>query len=112
MRDAPSKIVNTYQPDRTGNQKLSRYRNVSAVVDREGNDYLQSPVKKKIVESERDSFYTVEPECEDRIDIISYKFYNTPHLWWAIAMMNHIKNPMRVEAGIILRIPPLDHITL
>lgn len=112
MRNAPSKIISKYTPSRKGNQKLSRYNNLDAVIDEEGNNYLQSQVKREIIESTQDSFYTVESDCEDRIDKVSYKFYNTPHLWWAIAMMNHIKNPMRLEPGIILRIPPLDHIVV
>ena len=112
MQDKPSKIISKYTPSRTGNQKFSRYSNLDAVVDEDGNSYLTSQVKREIVESSQDSFYTVESECENRMDLVSYKFYNTPYLWWAIAIMNHIKNPMRLDVGVILRIPPLNHIVV
>lgn len=108
----PSKIVSSYVPSRSGNQKLSRYNGLSAVIDEAGNNYLTSCSRKSIKESTKDKLYTVDPECENRLDAVSYKFYNTPHLWWAIAMMNHIKNPMRLEVGIVLRIPPLEHIVM
>ena len=108
----PSRIISSYEPSRTGNQRLSRYNTLDAVIDEEGNNYLTSYSRKTIKESIKDKLYTVEPECEDRLDYVSYKFYNTPHLWWAIAIMNHIKNPMRLEVGIVLRIPPLEHIVV
>ena len=110
--DNPSRINEVYEPSRSGNQKLSRYRSLKAAIDSDGNNYLLSQRKREILETVNDTLYVVEPECENRIDMVSFKFYNTPHLWWAIAMMNHIKNPMRLEVGIVLRIPPLDNIVL
>ena len=112
MMDKPSRIINSYNPSRIGNQKLSRYGMSDVVTDEAGNSYLVSQSRKYIKESTKDTLYTVEPECENRLDAVSYKFYNTPHLWWAIATMNHIKNPMRLEVGIVLRIPPLEHIVV
>ena len=110
MQEYPSSVVKSYDSTKIGNQKMSRYKDLKILVNKDGNNYIESPVKKEIIESNYDSFYTVEPSYEDRIDLVSNKFYGTPFLWWAIAMINHIKNPMRLEVGIVLRIPPMSHI--
>lgn len=42
--------------------------------------------------------YTIEER--DWLDNISAQFYETPHLWWLIAMLNNITNPYEeLEAG-------------
>lgn len=39
-----------------------------------------------------------------RLDIISYRIYNTPDLWWVIALMNAIRNPFTSpQVGQMLR---------
>jgi hypothetical protein len=108
----PYKIIKKYKTSRSGNQKLSRYRNLGVLVDSNNSHYLESPKKRVFRESPKDKIYIVESGYEDRIDMVSFKFYNTPHLWWVIAEVNHIKNPMRLEVGIALRIPPLDEISI
>lgn len=110
MREAPSPIVKTFNASATGNQKLSRYRRLKRCVDEEGNSYIESQNKMVLKESQADTLYIVEPGYENRLDSISYKFYGTPFLWWAIAIINHIDNPFFVESGVVLRIPPLSNI--
>lgn len=88
-------------------EKLSRYQNYYRLTDTNGDSYLESPEQLYIQQSANDQFYAVEKGYENRIDLISYKFYGTPLLWWAIAVMNNITNPLDVKAGIILRIPDL-----
>lgn len=58
------------------------------------------------------SFYeTYEVENEDWFDNISFKFYNTPSLWWVICIVNNIVNPFEeLESGQILRILKGTHI--
>jgi hypothetical protein len=75
------------------------------LTDADGKTYIETPRKFKIRESDNDVFYAVEQGYENRLDLISYKFYNTPFLWWVLASINNIANPMKVEAGVILRIP-------
>lgn len=110
MREKPSPIIKTFTTTSDGNQKLSRYRRLRKHVDEEGNSYLESQNKIILKESSADTLYVVEVGLENRLDLISYKFYNTPFLWWAIAIMNHIDNPFFVESGVVLRIPPLSNI--
>ena len=52
------------------------------------------------------SFYELyEVDNNDWLDNISYKFYNTPQLWWVIAIVNNITNPFEeIYPGKVLRI--------
>lgn len=42
---------------------------------------------------------------DGRLDLVSYRVYNTPINWWIIARFNGIINPDSVKAGDTLRIP-------
>lgn len=52
------------------------------------------------------SFYELyEVDNDDWLDNISYKFYNTPQLWWVICIVNNITNPFEeLYPGKVLRI--------
>lgn len=50
---------------------------------------------------------------EDFFDTISNKFYNTPYLWWLIALFNNVNNPYEtLEEGDILKILRYEYIYL
>lgn len=42
-----------------------------------------------------------------RLDLVSYRVYNTPVYWWIIARFNSIINPETAVAGTKLKIPVL-----
>lgn len=42
-----------------------------------------------------------------RLDLVSYRVYNTPVKWWLIARFNAIINPETAIAGTKLKIPRL-----
>lgn len=42
-----------------------------------------------------------------RMDLVSYRVYNTPVHWWIIARFNGIINPNSIEVGTVLKIPRL-----
>lgn len=42
-----------------------------------------------------------------RLDLVSYRVYNTPVHWWIIARFNAIINQEEVQAGMKLKIPRL-----
>lgn len=44
---------------------------------------------------------------DGRLDLVSYRVYNTPTKWWIIARFNSIINHETAKAGMILRIPDL-----
>ena len=44
--------------------------------------------------------------AENRLDAISYKFYGTPALWWVLARVNDIADPLvGVEPNAMIRVP-------
>jgi len=50
-------------------------------------------------------YYTYNIEADDWWDNISYKFYNTPDLWWAICYVNDVVNPYEeLEEGKAIKI--------
>lgn len=46
-------------------------------------------------------------EEDGRLDLVSYRVYNTPVKWWIIARFNSIINPETARAGMTLKIPAL-----
>lgn len=89
---------------------MSRYSNLKRLVNLNGDTYIESPNKFEIKESNHDIYYAVEKGYENRLDLISNKFYGTPLMYWAIAVMNHIDNPLDVPSGVVLRIPAIESI--
>jgi len=49
----------------------------------------------------------VEPNESGRLDLVSYRIYNTPVNWWIIARFNGIINQETAIAGTVLRVPIL-----
>lgn len=47
----------------------------------------------------------IQYSATDRLDKISYRYYNTPNYTWFIALANNIKLEMDIEYGTILRVP-------
>jgi len=75
------------------------------------NTYLPSRRRISVPRTAEDFIFTIPPEMsKGRLDTISFKFYKTVELWWAIAEANpgKIRNPLRVEAGTVIRIPPVE----
>lgn len=109
--EEPIKLVKAYKPTlRSVESKMCRYNIYRRLINEYGDEYIETPEKIKIKETNKDSFYAVEMGYVNRLDLISNKFYGTPLLWWAIAIVNNIDNPMDVQAGIVLRIPTLRSI--
>jgi hypothetical protein len=63
-------------------------------------------MKDVIVPDASDELFTVPPGGETRLDSISYKFYGTPALWWVLARVNDVEDPLvGVALNAQLRIP-------
>lgn len=59
-----------------------------------------------VVPDGTDELYTVPSAGEARLDLISDNFYSTPHLWWVLARVNRITDPMTEPAtNDVIRIP-------
>jgi nucleoid-associated protein YgaU len=64
-----------------------------------------------VVADASDTLYTVTQAGEKRFDLISKIFYGVPDLWWVIALVNNIQDPLSgVSAGTKLRIPTKDRL--
>ncbi len=64
---------------------------------------LQIPV---VVPNTTDIVYTVPTTGEFRLDLISTQFYSVPDLWWVIASVNNIVDPLvSVPVGTAIRVP-------
>ena len=96
-------VVRKYKD--TSSNNTSRYRNSWRIVDKEGDFYQESYTPVEINQSADDQTHEVKAGEEDRLDLISYMYYNTPLLWWVIAEASNISNPLNVPVGTILRIP-------
>lgn len=57
--------------------------------------------------------YILPPGRESRLDIVANEQYNTPRLYWAIAIFNRWLsiNPLRFFTNALLRLPKLNFIT-
>lgn len=63
------------------------------------------------VTSETVFYEMYEIDHNDWLDNISYKYYNTPYLWWVIALMNNINNPFEdLQPGYTLKILKTEHL--
>nr|DAY14378.1 MAG TPA: baseplate wedge protein [Caudoviricetes sp.] len=87
---------------------MSRYVNLYRVKDEGYREMIETQDKIIIPRTLGDRIYEVEKEVENRLDLVSYKFYKTSRLWWVIAYASHIDNPFNIPVGTNLRIPPFQ----
>lgn len=90
-------------------EKDSRYRYLDRIYE-DGYEFIETQGRVLYENSMDDRIYIVEAGEEGRLDVISYKFYNTPLYWWAIAYASDIIDPLSVVAGDRLIIPPLSSV--
>jgi nucleoid-associated protein YgaU len=59
-----------------------------------------------VVPDATDELYRVPAGGESRLDLISQKFYGVPDLWWVIALVNNMLDPLvGATTGQNIRIP-------
>lgn len=83
----------------------SRYRRMWRVVDDSGDFYQETMDMHEIPKRSDDKIHYVQAGEENRLDLISHKYYNSPLYWWVIAQASDIYNPLDVPVGTVLRIP-------
>jgi len=58
-----------------------------------------------------DALYTMRESDNGRLDLVAYRYYGTSELWWVIALVNGIADPLQgVDAGTVLTIPRLKKV--
>jgi hypothetical protein len=80
---------------------MGRYNNVK-VKDENGKKSLKTTYYDEIPEKNDDIY--VQTTDGDRFDLLAFKYYGNPGLWWFIAKANKMKY-MNIEPGKIIRIP-------
>mgnify|MGYP002631498672 CR=1 FL=1 len=63
-------------------------------VDPSGKLVVFGLLTEPLVKHSSDAVFRIPQGFEDRLDRISNRFYGTPDLWWAIAMVNNSLDPM------------------
>lgn len=64
-----------------------------------------------VVPDATDILYTVPQAGEGRLDLISQQHYGTPELWWVIALVNNVLDPLvGVSSGRVVRIPKRERL--
>ena len=59
-----------------------------------------------VVPDETDMLYLVPSGGLYRLDLISAKFYGTPALWWVLARVNNVEDPLiGVPVNALIRVP-------
>lgn len=87
---------------------ISRYQNLRQVIH-SPNDvserFIASETVNPIVSNVEVTYYTVPATEENRLDLISHKFFGTPNYAWIIAYFNNIEDGFTVQEGQKLVIP-------
>ena len=89
-------------------KNASRYTNIRTLKDDDGTLYDENWIQKFVDKSADDQYMTVSLREENRLDIISNDYYNTPNYWWVIALGNYIIDPFTIPVGTYLRIPQIS----
>jgi len=71
-----------------------------------GGDVVFGQMVPAVVPNDSDVIYSVPAAGEHRLDLISTQFYGVPDLWWILATVNNIIDPLvSVPAGTNIRVP-------
>ena len=88
-------------------KKISRYGVYRLIMD-QTEVYTETVNQTPIEESIDDVYHEVLQSEENRLDIISNKYYGSPDFYWAIALANEIIDPFTIPQGMMLRIPKIN----
>ena len=103
------KVTLAYSENDEYESSISRYRILRKITEDNDtrNSYLETQNLRKIPKSDDDVYHIVADSEVNRLDIISFNYYGTPHLWWAIAWANDFIDPFILKRDDVIRIPPL-----
>ena len=85
--------------------KVSRYGVYRLIMTDDAEVYMETVNSTPVEETGNDIYHEVLMEEENRLDIISNKYYGSPEYYWIIAMGNNLIDPLFIKPGTILRIP-------
>lgn len=86
---------------------MSRFRGLAIYQDpASGIDFYETYVIHTFPQAVTDIYHIITPGEAGRLDLIAYRYYGSPALWWVLAEANGLAFPM-VDAcsGLVLRVP-------
>ena len=64
-----------------------------------------------VVADASDVLYTIPQAGEGRLDLVSQQWYGVPDLWWVVAVVNNVVDPLTAfPAGTQIRIPTKERL--
>mgnify|MGYP001500435994 CR=1 FL=1 len=91
---------------------MSRYRNTRLYIDATQTVFFGTWKAPDIRQFRQPTIYTVSPEELRRPDLIAYRVYGDPSLFWAIAARNNIFMPLKdIQVGQVLVCPHMDDVS-
>lgn len=92
-------------------KRLSRYTGGIVTKNRAEEDFLILRRPLNLSQDDGDIFIEVTQDLEKRPDLVSYKAYGIPDLWWVIYEFNGIRDPLfELTIGQVLRIPDIERV--
>lgn len=89
----------------------SRYRNTRLLIDGNNIVFFGTWRPPKIFETQLPLAHIVAPEEVKRPDLISYRVYKDPNMFWAIAIRNNVFMPLKdIRVGQTLLCPHIDDV--
>lgn len=88
---------------------ISRYRRLRQVIhytENQSKRFVTNEVQNAYdYNNIRVTYFEVTKELENRLDLVSYKFYNSTSYSWILAYLNEIPDGFTIHAGQLLTIP-------
>lgn len=73
--------------------------------------FWDTPDFPQLLPQTSDTYFQIDQEHMGRLDLLAYKQYGDPDLWWVIALANGINLiPTDVILGMTVRIPPKSYV--
>jgi len=89
----------------------SRYDNGTVTFSRDNTQFLVLRAALDLGPDNTDTYVTINQDLLKRPDLISFKAYGTPDLWWVIMEYNKIVDPLfDLSINQILKIPNINRV--
>ena len=92
--------------------ETSRYNWSVYYQDNRNGDFYGTRQPVKLREHPSDTYHVVTDRDSYRIDLIAWRYYRDVRLWWLIAEVNDIANPLEIPVGTKLRIPDYKRVQM
>lgn len=107
--------IGNSQPQRVTSLQtpFSRYVTTRVFQDKDRNKiFFGTWNPPKIFETKAPTYHVLAADEKHRPDLVAYRVYNDPNLFWAIALRNNIAMPLiDMTAGLVLTCPHIDDIS-